>query len=194
MVLARLCTSSATSRPRCQGRARSSSARRCWTDRVEGPSDGGLDCRCPSGAASLALGGPGDGDPGAVARQPAGPGGLARLAVRVRQPVVDDDGAARLEVALDASQGLPVAVASAPDAEDAAHEDGAVGPRQLELVDRLRAEPRREAALRGPGPRERHHVGRDVRPVDVEPRRRAAAGGSAPSRSRDPGPARRTAR
>ena len=84
--------------------------------------------------------------------------------------MVDDDGATGLEMLMDASKGLQVEVASAPDAEDPNEEDGPIPPVRLEGVDRLGGELRREASLLRPGPGVGDHVGRDVRAVEVESR------------------------
>lgn len=80
-----------------------------------------------------------------MARQPASPDRFVHAGVG--QLVGDEEDATGLKDAVDASERLPVAVASAAEAKDTTHEDGPVGAAWLDLVGRSDAESGREAAL-----------------------------------------------
>ncbi len=74
---------------------------------------------------------------------------IPTVPIRVRNLVVEDEHAARLEVPVDPFERLHVLGAGAAYAERAAHEDRPVATRNIELVLGLRVEAGREALALG---------------------------------------------
>jgi hypothetical protein len=71
---------------------------------------------------------------------------------------------------VDSTERLDVVLAVSAEAEPSADEDRAIAPGQLELVECLGVEVRRQALLLGGLAAEGQHVGRDVAAVDVQAR------------------------
>ena len=88
---------------------------------------------------------------------------------------------------MEAPERCEVLLARAAETEPAADDDSPIQPRQLQLVHRLRVEPRRQPFPFRPLAAESEHVRRDVATVHVQ-------AGAKPRHEQAPGPARHVER